>query len=483
VDGSRCRLAVPGLLGDPFTAFDLDEVAGVLATGTAAGAVALWRLDHVDDILLGRDEDGDEASSGDGKRATQQSGAEIVCRVLCSSSDEGVKHLFFSDDEQLFAVIGDVHVKIWGSYHDATCQLRRFDRPHEYKTCKESYTLRHGNKLLLLTVGTNQGLKLDLDTMQQQPFKLDIPHYCTPTFYDGRHLMLLALTPSGLRLVQLYDMDTQRLERSLLFDKADRFYWGFQLLPSSTVAPSGAANEGAPVAAAAAAAGALPQQAVAPFAAAASESKENGSGAPSSSSLLQQHLAYVCCHSKVNLVPVACLPAPLTLDQAEKNLQWEGRGAFKSNATLLPPQSSSAVVPPSSSSSSSSSSADAAASATVAALPSRQLKIVASRPGAARLVSFVFDGPSRTLLTLSSDAKIKLFALDAEAARTLGVPEEELVAARRSERSGQPTGGVLVRKYRHVGGTFRLGYPYILKRISKRIVAYSADEGIFILRL
>jgi hypothetical protein len=202
--------------------------------------------------------------------------------------------------------------------------------------------------------------------------------------------------------------------------------------------------------------------------------------------LLQQHLAYVCCHSKVNLVPVACLPPPLTLDQAEKKLQWEGRGALKSTATLLPPQSSSVVVPPSSSSSSSSS--DAAASAAVVALPSRQLKIVASRPGAARLVSFAFDVASRTLLTLSSDAKIKLFALDAEAARALGVPEEELAAARRSERSaavaaGEPTGGVLVRKYRHVGGTFRLGYPYILKRISKRIVAYSADEGIFILRL
>lgn len=40
-----------------------------------------------------------------------------------------------------------------------------------YKTCKESYTLRHGSQLLVITVGTNDGIRLDLDTMYQQPVR------------------------------------------------------------------------------------------------------------------------------------------------------------------------------------------------------------------------------------------------------------------------------------------------------------------------
>jgi hypothetical protein len=69
----------------------------------------------------------------------------------------------------VFAVVGDVQVKIWGSWHDPTSQVKKFDRAHDYKTCKETFTLRHEMKLLVMTLNQDDCLILDLETMMHTP--------------------------------------------------------------------------------------------------------------------------------------------------------------------------------------------------------------------------------------------------------------------------------------------------------------------------
>lgn len=352
----------------------------------------------------------------------------------------------------MFAVIGDVHVRIWGSWHDTSCQFARFDRPHEYKTCKESHTLRHGMQLLVLTVGTSDGVRLNLDTMQQQACKLDIPSHSTPTYYDGRHLLLLQITPSGLKLMQLYDVQQQRLLHTLPFDKVRRHYWGFQLVDSNITRPL-----------------LTPEDAAATEAAAAAAAEANGRDG--ASALLpplpsHHHLAYVCCHSKVNLIPLTSLPGPLTSMEAE---QAHAEGTLRTGsaaATVTANTHSNGV--------------DVAAAAP-AASASSSFKVLA-HSGAGRVLSFSFDVPSRTLTTLGNDGKLKLFALDETAARAAGVSEREISAGQRRQADGSAP-GILIRKYRHMPGTFKLGYPYMMRRIGRKLVCYTADEGIFMITL
>jgi hypothetical protein len=98
VDYSRNRLAIPGLVGDPFLSFDCDVPAGYCVTGTAIGAVALWRLDHVAEILLGKAA-GDSSTAA--APADQVATDEVVCRMLASTSDEGIRHVFIRDEQSV----------------------------------------------------------------------------------------------------------------------------------------------------------------------------------------------------------------------------------------------------------------------------------------------------------------------------------------------------------------------------------------------
>lgn len=105
LSSSRNCLAVPGVVGDPFTAFDVDEATGYLVTGTAVGSVRLWRLDHISSVVIG----GAAAArrltvdTGNSPPTTPQPASditdEIACRVLAPSSEEGVKHIFIHDQQ------------------------------------------------------------------------------------------------------------------------------------------------------------------------------------------------------------------------------------------------------------------------------------------------------------------------------------------------------------------------------------------------
>ena len=84
----------------------------------------------------------------------------------------------------------------------------------------------------------------------------------------------------------------------------------------------------------------------------------------------------------------------------------------------------------------------------------------------ARILAYIYDQPTKTFIVLTNDSKVKIFALEDAMSGAVKVSP-----------------GRLLKKYRNIGGTFKLGYPYILKKVSETTLLYTADEGIFILRL
>lgn len=106
VDSTRNRLAIPGLVGDPFLSFDVDVQAGYCVTGTAIGAVALWRLDHVADIILTASDEAEPAAGAPAPApaappavVSEVATDEVVCRMLANTSDEGIRHVFIQDEQ------------------------------------------------------------------------------------------------------------------------------------------------------------------------------------------------------------------------------------------------------------------------------------------------------------------------------------------------------------------------------------------------
>ena len=104
VDAVR-RLVLPNALTDTIVLVSPSRLlrcparrSGYLVSGTAVGSVCLWRLDHVASLMLGGASGSVAAASGS-SAAPAAPGSEIVCRVMCSSSDEGVKHLFLRQNQ------------------------------------------------------------------------------------------------------------------------------------------------------------------------------------------------------------------------------------------------------------------------------------------------------------------------------------------------------------------------------------------------
>ena len=380
--------------------------------------------------------------------------------------------LFLFLSLRIFALIGDVHVKIWGSWHDPSSQLKKFDRVHEYKSCKEAYTLLGGDrnsKVLVVTVGASEGVRMDLESMVQSHCGIRIPPHSTPCAYDGRELLILQVLASGCKLLQIWRTEggsgggVDKLVHTLAFEKTNTFYWGFQMVERPSPASAAAA----------------PNAALSSAADADGERKENGSSAastaasaaasatPASAPASSTHyLAYISDFVAVKLIPYAALPGPLDCDVSDL---FPGSPEIRDH--------------------------------TAAGRASHRIR-AATRAGS-RILAFLVDGSKGLVYTLGSDAKLKVFAMDSHAARGAGMDEKALRDAGVRDASGTPSTaagagassapasahiksphpGILVRKYRGLLGTFKLGYPYILKRIGEKLMLYSADEGIFILRL
>lgn len=84
-----------------------------------------------------------------------------------------------------------------------------------------------------------------------------------------------------------------------------------------------------------------------------------------------------------------------------------------------------------------------------------------------RILAYIYDPSHRTFIVLTSDSKIKVFSLDGSSGRG---------------RSGA-SAGRLLKQYPRIAGTFKLGYPYAIKKIGDNMIYYTADEGIYVLRM
>lgn len=422
-----------------------------------------------------------------------------VCRPICAASSVSSRALSFLPllSPRIYAVIGDVNVKVWCSWHDVNCQVRRIDRAHDYRTCKESFTLRHDRKILVLTANANTGIMLDMEMMTQitvrtrktrggrmvghglgaagwsdiqtlllictfclLQFQLPVPSSSIPLYFNGTHLLMLHQGANGTRLVQVYDAVAQRLVKTLLLDKADKFYctrhWnnrghrtlnepdalltcvlsscsapgGFQLLTRSP--PSTASSSVVPPAAVDTTTTAASSSVV--------ESKSNGLAAAAHAANTT-YLSYISRHNVIKCVPLNAFPSGIPASVLEQQGAPTDRPSTRQLVTD---------------------------------------RIITGGSNV-RIIAYIYDEVDNTFITLNSDAKVKVFGLAAGA--DAAAAAEAAAAATHTSPETTPFPGVLLHKYRNVAGTFKIGYPYVMKKIGARLLFYTADEGIFVIRL
>ncbi|KAH9260281.1 hypothetical protein BASA81_001451 [Batrachochytrium salamandrivorans] len=130
---------------DPITCLGA-AAGGLLAMGTAAGSVRMFFLQH----------------------------SEWKSVLLCTKSEEAVVGLYFRDDEsELFAVVGDVCVKVWdlNNLHEdqsscGGCRVRKrieFALIHSLDYCSSTCTLVDGD-LVLVMRNNGEGCVLNLSS-------------------------------------------------------------------------------------------------------------------------------------------------------------------------------------------------------------------------------------------------------------------------------------------------------------------------------
>lgn len=221
-------LAIPSVIGDPFTCFDVQDEYGYLVTGTAIGQIALWRLDHLlsSNALQAMNEQEIEKE--------KQKDKEVICRIMSPNSEEGVRYVYF-DDVQVFAVVGDLHLKLFASVHSASPHIIRFERNHNYQTCGNCYTLKSDHQVVLVNVGASDGVLVDTDKMRQTQFRLELPKGVIPCDFDGARFVYLEVDKEGDKAVKVFNVNDLKLKHELKFNKKKKHYWGFQLMGDEIV--------------------------------------------------------------------------------------------------------------------------------------------------------------------------------------------------------------------------------------------------------
>jgi WD40 repeat protein len=193
----------------------------------------------------------------------------FICRLLEPVSQEGAKHVFFQDDS-LFAVIGDIHVKCWHSVQDALHgsidnpaavrpQQISFHRAHNYSVCATTYALRSSSNVALLTHSHNDQYLINVETMEERTIPLSLRHQTPLSFLAPKppppafvapkdshdaassssdsgsvsSTLLLTLETAagghGEKAVKVFNLDNDSLVASIPFSRTHKFYWGFQL--------------------------------------------------------------------------------------------------------------------------------------------------------------------------------------------------------------------------------------------------------------
>ena len=109
-------MVAPSTVGDPLTSLYIDSERGYVLTGTGTGKVCAWPVHD----LFGAAAGSPAATIG---TAAQARGMEFYCVSLAAGSDEGIRALFVREG-LIYALIGDLHVKIWSNYLNPSYQVR-----------------------------------------------------------------------------------------------------------------------------------------------------------------------------------------------------------------------------------------------------------------------------------------------------------------------------------------------------------------------
>lgn len=227
---TEAKLVAPVLYGDPITHIDADVSEAILVTGTPSGRVFVWMIDQVTDASLAEDKRG-IASVTDAKGSpidSKEVASHFTCRILARSSDECIRGLFV-DGGKIYALIGDLHVKYWGSCADLGFQLIKFKREHSFSLCSNTFALVKDHRVLLLVQGSNEGCMLDVRALHQSSVKLNVPRGIQPCDFDGSRLVWLESSIDEGRVAKVWDLSTLGLIAEIPFPRAEKHYWGFQL--------------------------------------------------------------------------------------------------------------------------------------------------------------------------------------------------------------------------------------------------------------
>eukprot|EP00808_Paulinella_micropora_P001477 g64769.t1 len=277
----RCTKASPSLPGDPITSFALDEKAGFLITGSAFGRICLWRIDHVvnddsdqsdgkqpprreplsdiastDKQPLSPSESASPVPTKGRKRPSLRVPASLsskrqsatrktrltryipeetdpefryICRILTKQSPEAVSGIFCDPELGLFAVIGDLHYRYWGSFADVGGTSSNFRRSvsHTYRTCDDSFTLVAGCQVLILTRG-REGFWQDLSNKTRRDVKIELSSGAVPVAFDGERAVIQTMMKKGGSEIVVVKLDGTE-EQKLTFPRSHTADWGFRL--------------------------------------------------------------------------------------------------------------------------------------------------------------------------------------------------------------------------------------------------------------
>eukprot|EP00742_Colponemidia_sp_Colp-10_P004091 GILJ01004366.1.p1 GENE.GILJ01004366.1~~GILJ01004366.1.p1 ORF type:complete len:327 (-),score=34.26 GILJ01004366.1:212-1126(-) len=172
-------------LGDPLTAIEL--TADYAVVGSMLGRVAIYRL------------------------------ADQKLFELAPFSDEAVRGLSLVD-RKLYVAIGDVFARVWllDDTHNPKV-IRYANRPHNYSTCPNAYTMQQGTKVLIFTAGASVAHFADLQTDVQDRFSLTLSKDCVPSDFDDARVLFVAYEDRQRKELRVWSFDSKQITSTIPF--------------------------------------------------------------------------------------------------------------------------------------------------------------------------------------------------------------------------------------------------------------------------
>jgi hypothetical protein len=429
----RNLLLAPCNIGDPFTAFDVENVHPLhnnpsinnrptyLCTGTASGQILQWKINEIP--------------------PNRKESPVFTCRILSPASDEGIRHIIINSlNHSLSVVVGDAHVKFWKNLLDpkaggnpssspnnspnptnAAFKMIRLDRQHTYSSCSNSFTLKADNSdivpnnflnkssssVLILFPSDNLQHQInvaftqklsetkDLNSLlssaqiQQYSVPFRFPPNSVPLYFDAESYRLLTLQTAldtGIKSVYLHN-------------------WP-QLNPAALNLNAHELINQQPT----------KLQPILQF--------SNVHKYYSGFQLQENQLAHICCQNKIKVWQILTNPAENNAENAQNPGNSNGSNNNNNNHHGSKLNNSCKLL----------------------------YKLEVHK---GRVINFLLCNSGRTVISMGEDKKIKVHFE-----------------------------GKLQCKIKGITGNFHLNYPYLLRvNVSTRMLYYTADEGLFCLQL